>query len=108
MKTFAIIKTDNTIEICSVDPEKEYDFLSGSVGGYIEQVSFTDELTMWVNEEVKLNGLPVNYLATKLWEFYYGPSDVMVGDVVLTGGIDEEGYSISLGEFYVANLKEMV
>lgn len=107
MKTFAILRTNNKIEICSVDPEKEYDFLSGAVGGYIEAVHISDSLVMWVNEEGKLENLPVNYLGTGLWEARFGRTDVIVGDVVLTGGVDEEGYSKSLSAGHLEMFSEL-
>jgi hypothetical protein len=44
---------------------------------------------MWCNEEGKLTGLPVNPVATAMWTRYFGETDVIVGNVVFTGGADE-------------------
>ncbi len=51
------------------------------VNGYIEFVYLPDNLIMVVNEEGKINRLPVNSNATKM----YAPilDDVIVGDVLL-------------------------
>lgn len=51
-----------------------------AVGGYIENVYLDDGKIMVVNEEGKLNNLPVNAVATEL---YNNPLDVIVGDVLV-------------------------
>lgn len=66
-----------------------------AVGGYIECVSL-EGFDMWVNEEGKLMGLPVNEVGTAMWETAYGPTDVIVGNVLFTGLPDDEGYSTEL------------
>jgi hypothetical protein len=53
------------------------DELQKFVGGYIEILSL-GALVMVVNEEGKLNGLPVNLNATDIWG-----KDVIVGDVLI-------------------------
>ena len=101
MKKFAVIKVDGSMEFHDVAPEKEYDFLSGAVGGWIQSVSLRKELEgfdLYCNEEGKLNGLPVNWTATYIWEMSYGQTDVIVGDVVLTGGADDEGETLGLSQ----------
>jgi antibiotic biosynthesis monooxygenase (ABM) superfamily enzyme len=66
-----------------------------AVEGYIECVTL-DGFEMWVNEEGKLRGLPVNEVATALWESVYGATDVIVGNVLITGMADDEGYCTPL------------
>ena len=83
---FAIhYKTDGTAK--QVKPTNGEDFtleeLQSFVGGYIEIVSLND-MFLVVNEEGKLNNLPVNANATALWEQVYGKTDVIVGDVLYT------------------------
>lgn len=70
------------------------------VGGWIEAVEGANgSLTFWVNEEGKLNGLPFNARATSMW-WQSWPEiaglDVLCGDVVLTGGADSNGDTLSL------------
>lgn len=60
------------------------------VGGYIEHVDF-GIYGLYLNEEGKLNGLPINRLATELWSAAYGPTDILVGPVVLVGLANEDG-----------------
>ena len=62
--------------------------LQAAVGGYIEGVPL-NEGYMYVNDEGKLRGLPVNAPATDLIDF----NDVIVGDVVILAvgeGEDDE------------------
>ena len=54
------------------------------VGGYIEVVGLTDEVLMVVNEEGKLNNLPLNKEATKLfWRCFPESPDYIVGNVLV-------------------------
>lgn len=46
---------------------------------------------MYLNEEGKLSGLPVNVTATALTRDLLPAYDVIVGDVILLGPPDDEG-----------------
>lgn len=74
-----IIKT--TGEIIETDPSNGTDFslteLQAVVGGFIEVVHLPDGRLMVVNDEGKLNGLPVNPKASELYP------DIIVGDVLV-------------------------
>lgn len=104
MKTFIKINTSGKRELLSFeDPEQEYPILSGAVGGMIEMVPcvYPDHY-IYLNEEGKLIGLEVNDSATALAKGL-SPFDMIVGDVVIAGPLDEDGnhYSVSndvLGE----------
>lgn len=84
--------------------------LQRAVGGYIEAV--TDQSgswTMYVNEEGKVIGLPVNRSATALataagWRGM--PGDVLVGPVVFVGPVGEDGEHRSVPA-WLADLVEM-
>lgn len=113
MKKFAVLKVDGNLEYHEVSSEGEYDFLSGAVGGWIQAVTLSydenlGDLVLWCNEEGKLTGLPVNHAATRLWELYFGKTDVIVGDVVLTGGSDDEGDTLALSEQRNFQLDQML
>lgn len=88
--------------------EGRLDQLQGVVGGWVQAVDFTERLTIWVNEEGKLVGLPINPMATFLWEKYYGKTDVICGDVILTGGVDDEGETLGLDEETAKELREFL
>ena len=109
MKKFAVIKTTGEIDFQDVSSEGEYDFLSGTVGGWIQSVFLRndfEDFTLWCNEEGKLNGLPFNVLATDLWENSYGKTDMIVGNVVITGGSDDEGETLGLTQEQVDKLAQ--
>lgn len=74
-----IIKT--TGEVIETSPANGTDFsleeLRAVVGGFIEIVHLRDGRLMVVNEEGKLDGLPINELASNLYP------DLIVGDVLV-------------------------
>ena len=95
MSNAIIIRADGTKEM--TDNYALAD-LQKAVGGLIECVSLTkkENMDMWVNEEGKLLGLPQNPIATSLYVDEHGTRDVMVGDVIVTGGSDDEGETLPL------------
>lgn len=66
------------------------------VDGYVQCVDLTEQVSLWCNEEGKMNGLPVNRVGTSMWIEQYGETDIIVGNIVLTGGADDEGELLSL------------
>lgn len=88
--------------------ENSLEQLQGAVGGLVQAVDFTDHLTIWVNEEGKLYGLPINPMATFLWEKYFGLTDFICGDVIFTGGTDEEGETLGLDEETAKELRDFL
>lgn len=66
------------------------------VDGYVQCVDLTEQVSLWCNEEGKMNGLPVNRVGTSMWIEQYGETDIIVGNIVLTGGTDDEGELLSL------------
>lgn len=104
MEQAVIIKTDGSKSVVEFDSTTSYDTLSKAVGGWIECVTLRDELDMWVNEEGKLIGLPQNPIATALFADSFGTSDVIMGDVIITCGTDQEGETLGLGEAQIEYL----
>jgi hypothetical protein len=104
MEKAVIIKTDGTKEVVEFEIGESYDLLSKSVEGWIECVSLISRnADMWVNEEGKLNGLPVNTHATALWVEEFGMTDIIVGNIIITGGVDNEGETLGLSDEQVSN-----
>ena len=92
-----------------------YPFLSQTVGGYIEAVPLENGCTMYINEEGKLRGLPINYVANLLAHKLNSglrEYDYIVGNAVVCGPLDGAGYDTSMTEQEYAtivaalNLKE--
>lgn len=106
MTTALVLKTDGTIETLDKIGLQE---LQTAVGGWVQAIDLANDLTMWLNEEGKLVGLPHNTTAQKLWDktFWVG-SDFVVGDVVLTGGTDEEGKTLPLGDGTAQRVREIL
>lgn len=91
MRNALVINTDGKIHGIDLgeNSEDEYHAIADAVGGMIQMVPLGDSgLLLWCNEEGKLIGLPYNRSATNVWVKYWGQTDVMVGDCVITGGID--------------------
>lgn len=59
------------------------DSLQAGVDGYIERITLSDGSSMYINEEGKLNGLPINEEATRLARPVLMADDYIVGDVVI-------------------------
>ncbi len=80
-----------------------YDVISRAVGGWIECVNLrTKGVDMWVNEEGKLNSLAENPIGTALYLDEFGNGDFIVGNILITGGVDHEGETLGLTDEQVA------
>lgn len=92
------INTDGTLTELDLDSaEGSLKVLQNAVGGWVQAIDLTPEVTMWINEEGKLDGLPLNFHGTMFWSASFGfGTDQIVGDIVLTGGTDEEGETLEL------------
>jgi hypothetical protein len=107
MKTALRINTDFTTEVLDLETES-YEQLRDAVGGLIQCVDLRDDLTIWVNEEGKLiNGMEVNVIGTHLYEKSYAMTDVIMGNIVVTGAPDDEGYNQPLSQAWVVQLQEL-
>lgn len=96
------LRADMTVETFEYDPLSAdgLDELQRRVGGWLEAAPVIDpRLTLYVNEEGKLNGLPGNVLATAL--LAAGNPDVIVGDAVLVGAPDAEGNDTTLPAYAI-------
>jgi hypothetical protein len=72
------------------------DGLQGAVGGWIEYVPTQQNVTLYCNEEGKIEGLPPNPVATRAFGQLLIPHDYLAGDVVIIGAHDAEGNDTSL------------
>ena len=75
--------------------------LQTAVGGYVQAIDLCEGVTMWCNEEGKMMSLPHNPFGQAFWETAFpvsefGRTDYIVGDIVLTGGADNEGDTLGL------------
>ena len=75
------------------------EYLQEKVGGCVQAVPMIgklDGLTLWMNEEGKFTDLPLNEIATALWEVSYGATDFIAGNAILTAGVDYDGDTLGL------------
>lgn len=98
--TGIVIEPDGSTRTLEMEQTESLRALQEAVGGYIERVSSADEtVDLWCNEEGKLEGLPFNWPATALL-YDLNPAfrgqDVLCGAVVVTGGSDGKGESLSI------------
>jgi len=100
MRLAVQVQVDGSINRLDLDaPQGSYQVLKDGVGGWIEAVDLREDMTMWLNEEGKLDGLPVNVMASRMFNEAFGAGkDIMVGDAVFTGGTDDEGDTLGLTE----------
>ena len=90
------IPADPAVPIERVQVEYSLDRMQSLVGGYIEHVALPGAVIV-VNEEGKLQGLPLNARATSVWWLAqmsrHGAhtQDALAGDAVIAG-IDGEEY----------------
>ena len=107
-KTAIVIPADSNAVARVETKEWTLEELQAVVEGYIEPVYVREVLTdagkkavnvdLYVNEEGKLNGLPVNNRATDFAALAIGGwvNDIIVGNVVILGVPDDEGETTSV------------
>ena len=107
MKTALRINTDFTTEILDLETDSLTQ-LQEAVGGLVQAADLRDDLTLWCNEEGKLiNGMLANVIGTHMWEKSFGMTDIIMGDIVFTGGTDDEGDNLALPTAWLVQLQEL-
>jgi len=101
------ISTNNTVEVREVD-SIEYDTLYEAVNGLVELVSINKDIDMWLNEEGKVNGLEPNIIASLIWNKVFPNFDVVMGDVIITGGADDEGNTVGLSDQSIQDVMALI
>jgi hypothetical protein len=99
MRKVLKVSVEGSTEVLDLDaPQGSLNVLQTAVGGLVEVIDITPEVSLWCNEEGKLEGLFTNAFATWFFQKQYGAVDIIVGDVVLAGGVDEEGDTLGLSD----------
>lgn len=96
MKT--AIRITTTGEVTTLDLSTEpLATLQAGVGGLVQAVDLSQRLTLWLNEEGKVLGQEHNPYGQFFWDKLFGAhTDYIVGDIVITGGTDEDGDTLGL------------
>ena len=101
-----IVRTDTTHEVVEFEVGNSYNLIREAVGGWIECVHIAPYgVDVWLNAEGKLINLPYNLVGQRLWVSAYGATDVIVGDIVVTGGADEDGETLGLTDEQLNDIK---
>lgn len=87
-----IIKTDTDEAAILEKFPASLESMQAVVGGYLDALRVSHSITIWLNEEGKINGLAPNFY---LLDQEGKPYDTVVGDVLITG-TDEEGETVGL------------
>ena len=100
MKKYAIKASANgAIDIVEFDELKSYETIKEAIGGgTFDCISIPSlGVDMWIDDEGKLMDEPkYSSFATVLWTLEYGMTDIVAGDVIITGGTDDEGNTLGL------------
>jgi len=91
----AIVCTaEDKLSLIDFDESTSSETIRSVVDGRYDCVHLpTLNVDMWINDEGKLDGLAINAFGTALWVLEYGITDMIVGNVLITDGPDNEGYT---------------
>jgi hypothetical protein len=109
MKNALLIKTDGTVENIDLLAGHELSVLQNAVDGLVQAVDLEPRITMWMNEEGKMYPhFQLNKGATSVWKWFYGDTDLIMGDAVITGGVDFDGETVELSVADERVIREMI
>lgn len=96
-----IFRTDNTREFVDIPEGTTLHFAQGVVDGWVDVVDLNSPtagiMSMYVNDEGLLLDLPINTMGTLLNE-EGGSGSPIAGDVLILGGVDDEGNTLGLSD----------
>jgi hypothetical protein len=103
-----VIRTDNTFEIQDFEPGKSYQLLQAGVEGLFDCVSIKQNLDLWLNDSGKIDRLPMNEIGTYLYRTRFKTEDYIAGNIVLTGGADEEGETLGIDDTELEQILSLI
>lgn len=100
----ATLSTENKTLVINNNFEHSLENMQKSVGGYIEALTIHESkdgrrLTVWLNEEGKINDLPPNFAIVNNGQVL----DIVMGNVLITSDI--EGETVGLNDEEIEILK---
>lgn len=103
------IDVDGTVTALA---DTSYETIRDGVGSWIEAAPTDASITLWVNEEGKLDQLPFNPLGHALWAEVdvYGciqAGDWLAGPCVVTGPPDDDGNTTALPVWVLSRLARL-
>ena len=98
-----VIKVDGSIEMKTIAADLKS--LQDEMGGYIELIKLNDgKLSLYINEEGKLEGLPVNLVASLIANQTGLKGDFIVGNAVFLGKGTADGRETSVDPDFVERI----
>lgn len=105
MEIALVIKTDGTKEVVLFTQDTFLKLAQDTVGGWVQMLPLPKKgIDLWLNEEGKMIGLDQNPVATALWSEDWGMTDYMVGNAIITGGVNDEGETLGLTNGQIESL----
>ena len=108
MKKHAILATaNNDLDVVDFDESKSYETIKEAIGGGTIQCITLQSLgvDMWIDDNGKLiNDPQINAFGSALWVDSYDLTDIIVGDIIITGGVDDEGKTLGLTDEQVVSV----
>ena len=97
------VSAELATEVIDLDAEDKSSLkvLQEAVGGLIQPIR-AGNIEIVINEEGKIFDLPYNEYGTRILRKAYSTDDYIVGDIVVTAGVDDEGEWIGLTDEQVA------
>lgn len=103
------IRTNGTGERVTLPAHKVLTGLQAAVDGTVDCVHLPElGIDMWVNDEGLILGLDPNFHASLFARAAGASQPLYFGDVILTGGPDDDGDSTSLPDVVVEGLAQLV
>jgi hypothetical protein len=90
-----IIKADGFKEVVIFEIGA-YKYISEAVGGMFDCVGISKNEDMYCNDNAIAEGLPLNLFASAIYSEAFGAGNPILGDVIITGGVDDEGETLGL------------
>jgi len=108
-RMFIAIPAEGDAYIVDATDKNNGEVIRKIVDGWYQCIDLSPDLAMWMNEEGKNLNLPHNERAQFIWDSRFGEgTDYIVGNVVLTGGVDDEGETLGLAEPAVDRLINLI
>lgn len=106
MSKWFFVRADGTVAAATfAKPKPSLQEMQEAVGGYVERVQLDGRTYIWANEEGLLHGLPLNRIATRLYQAKYGLNVSIVGDALF----ESQGVKpTSFGAELLAYLEDIV
>jgi hypothetical protein len=93
-----VITTEGEKSVVTFTIGDSYKILSDTVEGMIECVRLSENEDLWCNDNGIAEGKPLNLIASAIYSETFNAGNPILGNVIITGGADEEGETLGLSD----------